>query len=165
MNSGKGVRRSFHPSLHFSANFEHTPSPSFIIPTSHGSISLTFNFSHHPIPLCPFPTLICLPLYISQSHLLFPLPAHTPPSFTFSSTLPSIFPRALSLLVSASFCLSLSVYVSITSLHLLTHHVNYCAVNSSGVTFSGVTVLSRSWVMCRRSICAFKTTNLGQSSV
>lgn len=153
MNSGKGVRRSFHPSLHFSANLYHTPSPSFIIPTSHSSISLTLNFSHHPIPLCPFPTLICLPLYISQSPLLFPLPAHTPPSFTFSSTLPSISPCAVSLRWFLLPSLSLSVYVSITSLHLLTHHVNYCAVNSSGVTLGGVTVLSRSWGMCIRSIC------------
>lgn len=74
---GKKVRRSFHPSPYFSAILTRSISI-FHHSTSHSSISLTFNFSHRPLTLCPFPTLICLPQYISQPLLLFPLPVHIP---------------------------------------------------------------------------------------
>ncbi len=79
--------------------------------TSHGSISLTFNFSHHPITLCPFLTLICLPLYISQPPLSLPLTFPHPPHLSLSHLPchPSPFLSLLRLHVGFSFPLSLSM--------------------------------------------------------
>lgn len=157
MNSGKKVTRSFHPSLHFPANFYHSLSPSFIIPPATAPSHLLSTFSHHPITLCPFPTLICLLGYISQPPPLVSLPLLSPLIFHFLTYFAiHLFLSLLSL--SAGFCLlslslSLLFYISIASFCLLTRHMSCCAVNSSGATPGGVTGMSRSWWMCIRSIC------------
>lgn len=131
-NSGKEVRRSLHPLLHFAANFDYTPSPSFIItlPVAPSRLLSTFHISP-----CPLSTEICPPR--------FPLPAQ-PSLFIFSHTKikpphpPTLF---------------ISFNDSVGLLCLLTRHMNCCAVNSSVVTLGVVTVLSGSWWMCMWSIC------------
>lgn len=118
--------------------FHHSTSPS--------SISLTFNFHITLSPSVPLPTLICLPWYISQPPLHFPLPFHIPLIFHFlTCDAIHLFLSLLCLSVDLCSLPSLPFYISIASSHFLSHHMNCCAVNSPGVTPVCVTGLSRSW--------------------
>lgn len=106
--SAKEVRRSFSPSLHFPANFYHTPSPSFISPPLRApSRSLTFNFSHHPRSLS-HPHLSAW-VYFSASPSL---PLTCASIFHFFAI---HFP--LLLCVSVGFCPSLSLSLFLTLGH------------------------------------------------
>lgn len=153
MNSGKGVRRSFHPSLHFLGNFYHSPSPSFIIPplTAPSRLLSTFHVTYHPLSLCP-PSSVCLGIFLSLP-FTSPYLSTSPSSFAFSPAMPPISSSpCCAPCRSPLLSLSLPSYVSIASSHFLRRHLNCGAANSSGVTPAGVTGLSRSWWMCIRSI-------------
>lgn len=109
MKSGKEVRRSLHPSLHFSANFYHTPSPSFIIPplTAPSLLLSTFHITLSSVPLPPSSVYLCIFLCLPFSS---PFLSTSPSSFTFSPALSSI--SFSPCCVSVGFCFPLPLSAS-----------------------------------------------------
>lgn len=122
MNSGKEVRRSFHPSLHFPANFYHTPSPSFIIPPLTAPSHLLSTFHITLSPCVPFqPSSVCLGIFLSLP-FLFSLPFHIPLIFHFLTCLAVYLSLSL-LCLSVGFCfpLSLSLFLCLHCFLMLPH--------------------------------------------
>lgn len=119
MNFAQEVRRSFHSSPHFSPNFYHTPSTSFIIPPLTAP-SHSLSASHITLsPSVPFPPCLSAYVYVPASLPFLSSYLSTPPSsFIPSPTLPSISfsPCSASLSVSAS-CSPISLALS----RLLSH--------------------------------------------